>query len=159
MTEEEKKELSETVASNEDRVDTFQTALKQKDTQIEELNRKHEEEVRKLTEMIVNGQTPETPNIEVVRPNGEIIEELFNHENSNLKTVELALELRKNLMAEGKEDPFLPVGKNITPTDEDRRSAEKVAEIFQECVDYAQGDSQVFTNELMRRTNDVRIRR
>ena len=49
----------------------------------------------------------------------------------------------------------MPVGKRITPTDEDISAANRVATVLQECVDYAQGDSQAFTNELQRRTIDT----
>ena len=44
------------------------------------------------------------------------------------------------------------------PTDDDVKTAEKVAQVLQECVDYAEGDSAVFTNELQRRMVDVKIR-
>ena len=68
------------------------------------------------------------------------------------------MELRKQLIAKGEPDPFLPVGQQIQPTDFDIQTADKVASVLQECVDYADGDSEVFTNELMRRTIDVKIR-
>ena len=61
-------------------------------------------------------------------------------------------------MAEGKPDPFLPIGEQIMPTDQDIQTAQKVADVLQECVDYAEGDSAVFTNELQRRLVDVKIR-
>lgn len=61
-------------------------------------------------------------------------------------------------MAEGKPDPFLPVGNQIAPTDDDIAAAERVAKVLQECVDYADGDSAVFTNELQRRTIDIKVR-
>ena len=41
---------------------------------------------------------------------------------------------------------------NISPTEEDIKCAEKVADVFQQCIDYAKGDPTVFTNELQRRT-------
>lgn len=62
------------------------------------------------------------------------------------------------MISEGKPDPFLPVGKQILPTDEDIACAEKVASVLKECVNYAEGDSAVFTNELQRRLVDVKIR-
>ena len=37
-------------------------------------------------------------------------------------------------------------------------TANKVADVLQQCVDYAEGDSAVFTNELQRRIVDVKIR-
>ena len=61
-------------------------------------------------------------------------------------------------MAEGNPDPFLPVGKQILPTDEDVAAANRVADVLKECVDYAEGDSAVFTNELQRRLVDIKVR-
>jgi len=117
-------------------------------------------ENKKLLDSIVNGQALETPKQELVRPISELREELFNGEKdiSNLDFIKDSLELRKQLIAEGKPDPFLPVGQQIQPTDFDIQTAEKVANVLQECVDYANGDSEVFTTELMRRTVDVKIR-
>ena len=73
--------------------------------------------------------------------------------NNNLDYVKLALELRSSLIAEGKPDPFLPMGSQIAPTADDVEKAEKVAQVYQECIDYVDGDSKLFTQELMRRTN------
>ena len=116
-------------------------------------------ENKKLLESIVNGQELDIKAQEPVRRSvSDIREDLFHHEHNNLDYVKLALELRTTLMSEGKPDPFIPVGKQISPTREDEQIAEKCAQIYQECVDYANGDSEVFTNELMRRTRDVRIK-
>lgn len=115
-------------------------------------------ENKKLLNSIVNGQDVQLESQPKMRSVDEIREELFNHEHSNLDYIKLALELRATLMAEGKPDPFIPVGKQISPTRQDEEIAEKCAQVYQECVDYADGDSEVFTNELMRRTRDVRIR-
>ena len=54
---------------------------------------------------------------------------------------------------EGELDPFVPIGNKIKPTDDDFAKADKVAAVLQECVDYADGDSNVFTDELKRRIN------
>jgi hypothetical protein len=73
---------------------------------------------------------------------------------------EKALKFKKRLLMDlGEEDCFVPQGSQITATDEDRRLAQKVADGLQECIDYAQGNSEVFTNELQRITKDVRINR
>ena len=53
-------------------------------------------------------------------------------------------------MAEGKPDPFAPQGKLITASDEDLAAAQKVADALQHCVEVAEGDNLVFTNELQR---------
>jgi len=67
--------------------------------------------------------------------------------------MKLTLELRNTLIAKGERDPFLPYGSQIAPTPEDVEKAEKAAQIYQECIDYADGDSKLFTQELQRRTN------
>lgn len=74
---------------------------------------------------------------------------------SNLEYWDNALKLRQALIDKGERDPFLPYGQNIAPTNEDVATAEKVANVVQECIDYAQGDTTVFTNELQRRTLDT----
>lgn len=86
--------------------------------------------------------------------------ELFNpeHDLNNLEYVEKALKLRKELIASGKPDPFLPSGKNVIVEQSDIDKANNVAEVLQECIDYADGDSEIFTNELARRTKDTNIR-
>ena len=117
-------------------------------------------ENKKLLDSIVNGQSLEAPKQEDVKSIDQLRSELFNGETelSNLDFIKDSLELRKQLIAKGEPDPFLPVGQQIQPTDFDIQTADKVASVLQECVDYAEGDSEVFTNELMRRTIDVKIR-
>ena len=73
---------------------------------------------------------------------------------TNLEFVSSALKLRKALIEDGKPDPFLPVGRRISPTEEDIRKANKVAEAFEYCVEAAQGDPAIFNMELMRITRD-----
>lgn len=113
---------------------------------------------KKLLDSVINGstteQTEEQPkeSVEVLRKS------IFGGELNNLDYAIKTLELRKQLIESGQTDPFLPVGHQIAPTDEDVACANKVAEVLQECIDYAEGDAQVFTNELQRRTIDVRIR-
>lgn len=76
--------------------------------------------------------------------------ELFDTELSNLEYATKALELRKAVMDNGGQDPFLPSGHNVIPTDQDIAAANRVAEALQNCVDQADGDSAIFTNELQR---------
>lgn len=73
---------------------------------------------------------------------------------TNLEFVSNALKLRKALIEDGKPDPFLPVGRRISPTEDDIRKANKVADAFEYCVDAAQGDPAIFNMELMRITRD-----
>ena len=118
-------------------------------------------ENRNLLQTIVEGNSqPVSAETNVTkRPIKEIREDLFKGQNNNLQFIEKSLELRDRIMESGGVDPFLPVGHNIVPTDEDIAAANRVAQVFSECVEYAQGDSEVFTNELQRRTIDTGIRR
>lgn len=121
-------------------------------------------ENKKLIDAVVNGQPGQEEPV-VSKHSKEQIDdlrnELFNSpkELNNLEYVTKAMELREALMENGKPDPFLPVGKQISPTRDDLEGAEKVAQVYKECIEYAEGDSEVFTNELMRRTRDVKLPR
>lgn len=110
-------------------------------------------ENQKLLKSLVNGETIQTEQKADV---GALREELFNKDCnlSNLDYISKSLELRDAIIAEGGADPFLPYGKNIMPTDYDIETANRVAAVFKECIEYANGDSNVFTNEFMRRTVD-----
>jgi len=111
-------------------------------------------ENKKLLNSIVNGQEVEgQAGKPAHRDPQDIRKELFGKEHSNLEYAKLMLELRNSLIAKGERDPFLPYGEQISPTAEDIEKAEKAAQIYQECIDYADGDSKLFTQELQRRTN------
>lgn len=114
-------------------------------------------ENKKLLDSIVNGTEIAQP-VEEKKSIEELRANYLKREQSNLEYVTNALALREALIAEGKPDPFLPVGSQILPTDEDVTKANDVATVLKECVDYAEGDSDVFTNELQRRLVDVKIR-
>lgn len=110
-------------------------------------------ENKRLINAVVNGQSADVEEGPKYRDADTVRDELFNRDHSNLEYIKLALELRNTLIAEGKPDPFLPVGSQIAPTADDEAKAQKCADIYQECIDYADGDSKLFTQELMRRTN------
>ena len=155
----EEKELNVTGEKVEDMTPDYLAAineLKQNSVNREDYN-KLKAENKKLLDSIVNG----TP-VEVQSPQRKSIEELraayLKEDQTNLEYISNTLKLREALISEGKPDPFLPIGEQILPTDEDIAAANKVAAVLQECVDYAEGDSAVFTNELQRRLVDVKIR-
>lgn len=115
-------------------------------------------ENKKLLDSIVNGTEIAQPAKEDKKSIEELRANYLKEDQSNLEYITNTLKLREAIIAEGKPDPFLPIGEQIMPTDEDVKTAEKVAQVLQECVDYAEGDSSVFTNELQRRLVDVKIR-
>ena len=115
-------------------------------------------ENKKLLDSIVNGTDVDLPAKDEKKSIEELRAAYLKEDQSNLEYITNTLALREALIAEGKPDPFLPIGEQILPTDEDVAAANKVAQVLQECVDYAEGDSSVFTNELQRRLVDVKIR-
>lgn len=115
-------------------------------------------ENKKLLDSIVNGTDVDLPAKEEKKSIEELRDAYLKEDQSNLEYITNTLKLREAIIAEGKPDPFLPIGEQIMPTDEDIATANKVAQVLQECVDYAEGDSSVFTNELQRRLVDVKIR-
>lgn len=118
---------------------------------------KLEAENKKLLDSLINGGQIEQPKAKTAADINALRKELFNPDAqlSNLDYAKKALELREALIENRQPDPFLPWGKNISPTAEDVQKANKLAEALQSCVDYADGDSDIFTSELMRITTDA----
>lgn len=113
-------------------------------------------ENKKLLDSLVSGQTPEIAKI-VEKPDvNELRKKLFNPDNnlSNLEYVDNMLKLRNVLIENGERDPFLPIGEKVEITADTVQKAENVANVLQDCVDYAEGDSGIFTAQLQRIMKD-----
>lgn len=113
-------------------------------------------ENKELMRALVNGETIDIEPPKVVDVNA-LRAELYGEDVdlTNLDYVKKTLELRDELIAQGHPDPFVPWGEKFSPSGEDFEEAERTAELLKDCVEYAQGDSRLFTQELMRRTIDV----
>ena len=152
-------EQSNSVSQQENLDDTSQyiEALKEmkQNSVSKEAYQKLKDENRQLLDSLINGSQIDIQQMTDEYVNG-LRKKLFNPDEglSNLEYAKTAIELRDALLEKGEIDPFLPVGHNITPTDEDYVKADRVGQVLKECIDYANGDSELFTNELMRRTND-----
>lgn len=117
-------------------------------------------ENKKLLDALVSGQKIDLPKEE--KPDvDELRKKLFNKDAnlSNLEYVDTALKLRNALIEKGERDPFLPVGDRVSETAEMYDIAQRVADGLQECVDFAEGDSGIFTAQLQRITKDNPIKR
>ena len=117
---------------------------------------KLKEENKKLLNSLVNGETLPAESQEQKVDIDALRQELFGIKHktlNNLEFVDKALKLRNALIEKGENDSFVATGSKIKPTDEDYAKAEKVAKVLQECVDYADGDPNVFTDELNRKIN------
>ena len=116
-------------------------------------------ENKQLLDALVSGkEIPQEPTPKPSVP--ELRKKLFCDENiSNLEYVETALSLRDSLIAAGERDPFLPYGDKVDITSEQIATAEKVAAGLKDMVDFAEGDSGVFSAEYQRRVKDISIPR
>lgn len=149
-------EMIETLDNNE--VDYIQAIKNLKENTVpKDQYLKLKQENKKLIQSLVEGSgevsgTP-VPTVDV----DKLRKDLFTQNSSmtNLAYVDKALQLREALIERGEKDPFLPWGKNISPTDSDIATANKVASVLQECVDYANGDASVFQSELQRVIEDT----
>ena len=120
---------------------------------------KLKDENAQLLKSLINGETIDMPDVPDEPDIAQLRKELFSGDASlsNLEYVTKALELRDALIGAGGPDPFLPVGHEIAPTAEDREAANRVARVMKECVEGADGDSNLFTSLLMRETQDVKM--
>lgn len=113
------------------------------------------EENKKLLSTLVSGGTIKAEEVKT-----ESIEELrhklFKEDNTNLSFWQNALKLRNAVIESGGEDPFVPSGSKISATANDYACAQKVADAIQSCIEYADGDSDIFTMELQRITKDTK---
>ena len=154
----ENEELNNAVSQQEnvtDNVDYIEAIKEMKQNTVDKATyNKLKEENKQLLNSLVNGETIDVPKKEEVDIDA-LRKDLFNNDQTNLQYIEKALKLREALLEKGEKDPFLPYGKNIIPTDEDIATADRVARVVQECGDYADGDSDIFTNELQRITVDT----
>ena len=128
--------------------------LKENSVSKDEYAKLKKENARLMKTLVEGGQISDpTPKKSIP----DMRKELFENEHlTNLEYCKRALELREAVMAEGGNDPFLPYGEKISPTQEDIDAAERVATVMKNAIEYANGDSQLFTNELLRNTKDVR---
>ena len=120
----------------------------------EDLRKKNKD----LLSALVNGKTVEGVNKPEAVNVDELRKKLFGagSENlSNLEYIKTACELREELVKRGERDPFLPIGSKVAETAEMHEKAQRVADAFADCIEYAEGDSALFTSRLQRITQDT----
>lgn len=159
MEEKEIEKKDEIESKNESEIDYIEKIKELKNSTVKKEDYlKLKEENRKLLESLITAEPAKEQNqneaqkIDV----NSLREKLFGNSRKNLNNldfVKTALDLRNAMIENGELDPFVPCGSKIKPTDEDFLKAQKVADVLQECVDYAEGNQQIFTDELKRRIN------
>lgn len=83
--------------------------------------------------------------------------DLFTKDLSNLEFTKKALALRNEIIEKQGVDIFVGSGEKLTPTQEDYNAAQRVADGLQSCIEVSDGNSEIFTRELMRITKDVSL--
>lgn len=121
---------------------------------------KLQEENKKLANTIANGltvQPKEEPKKAEVDIN-ELRKNFLKENQSNLEYAENVLALRNALMENNPEDdPFLPKGHNINATEQDKIDAQNVADVLEQCIELADGNSDAFTIALQNRMVDIKL--
>lgn len=115
-------------------------------------------ENKKLLDALVSGKEIDVPQEKPANVD-ELRKKLFNKDSdlSNLEYVDTALKLRNALIEKGERDPFLPVGTHVSETTEMYEKAQNVADLLQDCIDFADGDSGVFTARYQSMVKDTVI--
>ncbi|MCQ2053089.1 MAG: hypothetical protein MJZ03_04055 [archaeon] len=153
-------ETLNTIVNEEEELDYIEQVQRLKETTVpKEDYLKLKEENKKLFRSLIDGGQVTNVVQEQKKTVKELRNELFGDggkDMTNLEYCTKVLQLRSAVIADNGMDPFVPNGFKITPTHDDIEAAERLATVLQECIEYAQGDSQLFTNELQRRTRDVR---
>lgn len=107
-------------------------------------------ERNKIFAAYANGEREEKPVEEPAVDVDALRKDILSGELPNLEYAQKVIQLRNELLNRGERDPFLPYGKDVYPTAEDEVEAQTVADALQSCIDVADGDSAIFTNELQR---------
>ena len=107
-------------------------------------------ERNKIFAAYANGEREEQPEKQTPIDVDALRKDILSGELPNLEYAEKVIALRNELIAQGQRDPFLPYGKDVYPTMEDEAEAQAVADALEDCIEAANGDSAIFTNELQR---------
>ena len=117
---------------------------------------KLQNENKQLVASLTNGEliAAAKPQVTEKKQINELIKEM-KKPKSSIEMVEKALEFRERVLEETGEDCFVNcLSTHSIPTEDSYKNAQKTADIYRECLDYANGDNEVFINELQRRMID-----
>jgi len=130
--------------SQSEMVDATLDAVKQRDDALSKLRDALEANKKLQNEIINGGYESSTEEKEQPVDIQALRNDLFTKDLSNLDYCTKALQLRNALIEKGENDPFLPIGEKIQPTDEDIKCAEKVADGLQRMIDESNGSPDAF---------------
>lgn len=151
-------ELTPEMNENQNYIDAI-NQLKETTVEKEKYLRLQRENKQLLDSLISGNSIEQNKPVEAIDKVKATDNLLFGH-NNNLEYTRKMLDLRNQLLKEGKTDPFVSIDPlNPVPTEDKLRRAQEVADVLQECIDYADGDVGIFSNELQRRCVDPVVSR
>lgn len=104
-----------------------------------------------LIQSLANGETLATAGATQERTLAECREAFIEKSSGQCEYMEKLLACREAAIREGEPDPFVAEGHYLNPTPYNYQRAQEIADIYRECLDYADGDDKVFMNEIQRR--------
>lgn len=153
---EEKKEQSVTKQENvEQDTNNYIEAIKEMkaNSVSKDAYKKLQEENKKLLESLIAGETIEAPKTTVEeKVDLNALRKHLDEAESPIDYCKTSLKLHEETLKQLGYNDYLPNGKKIRPTKEDEEKANLFIEQIKECIDYADGDDQLFIQELQRRT-------
>lgn len=118
-----------------------------------EAYKKLQDENKKLLESLIAGETIEAPKTTVEeKVDLNALRKHLDEAESPIDYCKTSLKLHEETLKQLGYNDYLPNGKKIRPTKEDEEKANLFIEQIKECIDYADGDDQLFIQELQRRT-------
>lgn len=119
---------------------------------------KLQEENRKLINALKDGTSVSLGEPEEKKDIAELRKELFNNLEGGVPNLEMAkkfVALRDAILEDPKAwDPALPNGKGYKYNPQDEEEAEQVFQLMKHCIEYSEGDNELFTQEFMRHVRD-----
>lgn len=115
--------------------------------------KKLQDENKKLLESLIAGETIEAPKTTVEeKVDLNALRKHLDEAESPIDYCKTSLKLHEETLKQLGYNDYLPNGKKIRPTKEDEEKANLFIKEIKECIDYADGDDQLFIQELQRRT-------
>ena len=142
----------EQVIEQNDNLTYIQTIQELKDNSVDrKLYNKLKDERDMLVKTLANGDSLTAVEAEQVRSLAECRKDFMTKSKSQCEYMRKLLDLREAAIREGEPDPFVSIGHKVKPTQADYDRSAEVAEIYEECLEYAAGDDKVLINEIYRR--------
>ena len=154
MPDETNQEQSQQQDPNQNYIETIQQ-LRNNTVAKEDYERLQKENKQLLETIVSGGRQEETKPTkdDLTKSINELRKQFKSGETmTNLEFAKAALKMRQQVLERDKRDIFVAPGSKYTPDQADYAAAQRVADVFQDCIDVSEDDPEIFTRELMRRT-------